>query len=172
MRQIDPSVAFVIVGDGMEYDTVQTTAVKAGVLDQNVLLKRSITKLEVPDLLRRAALISSCFIDIEALWHNSANKFFDALAAGRPVVINYGGWQKELLERTGAGLAVTPNDAYAAASRISEFLSDEERLEHARQAAHDLGTKEFNRDVLAARLLGILESVHGETAGRAHITNS
>jgi len=39
------------------------------------------------------------------MWNNSANKFFDALAAGRAVLINYRGWQAELLKKRVRGLS-------------------------------------------------------------------
>ena len=42
---------------------------------------------------------ASFFIDLKEMWANSANKFFDTLAAGKPPLINYGGWQKELIEK-------------------------------------------------------------------------
>ena len=38
-------------------------------------------------------------IPIKELWANSANKLFDTLAAGRPILINYNGWQKELINK-------------------------------------------------------------------------
>jgi hypothetical protein len=41
---------------------------------------------------------------------NSANKFFDSLAAGRSIAINYGGWQAELLSSTRAGVVLDPVD--------------------------------------------------------------
>ena len=50
---------------------------------------------------------------------NSANKFFDYLAAGKPVVINYGGWQQALLEETGAGIRIKYQDLDRAAKSWS-----------------------------------------------------
>lgn len=38
-----------------------------------------------------ASVVTSFVIDMKELWANSANKFFDALASGTAVAINYGG---------------------------------------------------------------------------------
>jgi len=46
---------------------------------------------------------SSFVISKKPLWANSANKFFDTLASGRPVLINYEGWQKEIIEKENIG---------------------------------------------------------------------
>ena len=40
---------------------------------------------------------SSFVISVKELWANSANKFFDTLAAGKPILINYEGWQKKVI---------------------------------------------------------------------------
>lgn len=166
--RIDPQIAFLVVGDGMEYESVRNTAVSADVLGRNLLLKPAIPKNEMPDLLRRATLASSCFINVQELWHNSANKFFDALAAGRPVVINYEGWQKEILERTGAGLAVSSADPEGAARAVCDFVGDDARIERAKNAALSLAAHDFDRDQLAQRLVGVLENVSNEASRQAY----
>jgi len=85
------------------------------------------------------------------MWNNSANKFFDGLAAGRPIAINYQGWQANVLERSKAGIVLPPSDPQGAAARLKEFLSSEERLEEASIAARRLAEQEFDRDLLFER---------------------
>jgi glycosyltransferase involved in cell wall biosynthesis len=83
---------------------------------------------------------------------NSANKFFDFLAAGRPIAINYGGWQAELLRSTGAGIVLDPVDIETAATMLKEKLDDETWLQESRRAARILAKEQFDREKLARKL--------------------
>lgn len=42
---------------------------------------------------------------------NSANKFFDSLSAGKPIILNYGGWMEEIIVKENIGFSVHPTDA-------------------------------------------------------------
>lgn len=164
--RLDPAIAFLVVGDGAERDLVRAAAVAAGVLDKNFFMRPPVPKAEVPALLQRATVATSTVIDVPALWDNSANKFFDALAAGRPVVINHRGWQADLLNQSGAGFAVSPDDPAAAARRLVEFMRDPARLEHSGLAARRLAVEQFDRDLLAARLIAVLDAVANKEGAR------
>ena len=75
-------------------------------------------KMDTPKLLAAAAAGISTVIPVPELEANSANKFFDYLAASLPVIINYGGWQRQVLEQSGAGERL-PAEDFAEAGRIS-----------------------------------------------------
>jgi glycosyltransferase involved in cell wall biosynthesis len=157
MVQIAPEVRFLVVGDGYEQSTVVARANALNVLDKNFFILPSVTKNEMPVILSAATIATSLFIDLPAMWSNSANKFFDALAAGRPIAINYGGWQAELLEQTGAGIVLPPNDPQTAAQQLWSLLADKERLAYAGRAARRLAEEQFDRDKLAAKLEAVLK---------------
>ena len=89
---------------------------------------------------------------------NSANKFFDTLAAGKPIVINYGGWQKDLIEKHNIGL-VLARDPKVAANELNELLLNDELLNTKGKNALALAKSEFSRDKLAQELIHILESL-------------
>ncbi|MCK4815133.1 glycosyltransferase family 4 protein, partial [bacterium] len=155
MLQINPAVRFLIVGDGKEQDQIREKAVNAEVLGKNLWMMPPIPKSEMPRLLSAATISTSLFIDLPEMWNNSANKFFDALAAGRPIMIDHEGWQADLIRETGAGLIIPPADADLSARMLHEFLSDPDRATRAGQAAFQLAKKRFNRDKLAGELLGV-----------------
>lgn len=157
MLALDPSVRFLVTGDGRQREAILERARAAGVLERNFWLRPSIPKRDVPSLLSASTLPVSLFIDVPEMWHNSANKFFDALAAGRPIMINHEGWQADLLRSTGAGLVVPARDPAAAAALIRGFVSDEGRLQKARVAAAALADGEFSRDLLFEKLRTVLE---------------
>jgi len=154
---IDPAVRFLIVGGGKESAFIEQKASDLGVLEENLWMLPSIPKNEMPALLSVATVATSLFIDLPEMWNNSANKFFDALAAGKPLMINYKGWQAHLLEKSGAGIVVPPGSPEEAALLLHQLLCSEERLARARIAARQLAEKNFKRDNLAAKLLEILE---------------
>ena len=93
------------------------------------------------------------------MWPNSANKFFDSLAAGKPIAINYDGWQADIIRRTGAGLVLDPMDIDKSAELLLQALKNRDWLANAGLAARKLSREEFSRDELAKRLENILQNV-------------
>lgn len=156
MANINADVRFVIAGDGKQKQRVIAHARNKGVLEKNFWIIPPVPKNELPNLLSATTVATSLVVDLQELWHNSANKFFDALAAGRPIMINHAGWQAEVLTNTGAGLVVPPANPSLAASMLHEFISDTTRLKYAATAAADLADKVFCRDLLFNSLQTVL----------------
>lgn len=148
-------IRFVIIGDGVERDMIMRRASDLGVLEKTLFVFGKIPKAELVAAFHAASLIASTVVDIKILEDNSANKFFDALASGTPLVINYGGWQKDILERNNAGLSVSRDPALAY-KELKEFLFDADRYRSACAAALILAEKKFSRDILASQLNQVL----------------
>ncbi|GID27013.1 glycosyltransferase family 4 protein [Paractinoplanes brasiliensis] len=163
MRELDPGIRVLIVGHGKEWEPTKRLAAELGLLDDTVRMWEKVPKSELPVILGAATMSSSFVRPIRALWENSANKFFDALAAGRPIAINYGGWQADLLDETGAGLVLDPVDTDAAGSLLARRCRDESWLAQARIAAHKLAVEQFSRDLLFDRFAAVLDRA-AETA--------
>lgn len=155
MRTISPDVRFLLIGRGAEFDQVSAQAAELEVLNQNLWIWPSLPKAKMPQVLAAATLATSLFIDLEPMWHNSANKFFDALASGTPIAINHEGWQADLLREKGAGLVMPARDP-AAAQLLAAAVQDKSWLNQARVAATALAHGPFNRDRLAMELERVL----------------
>jgi glycosyltransferase involved in cell wall biosynthesis len=110
---IDPSIVFILVGDGVEKSAIIREAIDKGVLNRNVFILDSVLKQDLPQLYFECAMGSSFVIPIKELWANSANKFFDSLAASKPILINHQGWQKEVITKSNIGYV------------LPEFINDE-----------------------------------------------
>lgn len=54
----------------------------------------------MPTLFGAADIATSLFVDMPEMWANSANKFFDGLASGTCIAIDYQGWQADLLVKS------------------------------------------------------------------------
>jgi glycosyltransferase involved in cell wall biosynthesis len=147
---------FVVVGGGACEHIVREEAARLGVLNNNFFIYPPVLKKEMPNVLAAADISMSLFIDLKEMWANSANKFFDSLASGTPLVINYEGWQADLLRESGAGIVIPPGDAEAAADMIDRFLRNREILEKSAKAALSLAKDRFSRDELARQLSEVL----------------
>jgi glycosyltransferase involved in cell wall biosynthesis len=151
----DKRFHFLMVGGGQEFNDVRAASRRIGVLDRNLTMLPRIAKAEMPKVLAAADIATSLFIPLPAMEANSANKFFDGLAAGCCMAINYGGWQARMLQQTGAGLQLD-RDVIVAARQLRELADQPERIAHAKIAARQLAEERFCRDKLAAQLEKVL----------------
>lgn len=147
-------VVFAIIGSGAKLPAVRDLAVELQVLDRNLFILPPVAKSEMPAVLNAATLCTSLFVPVREMQANSANKFFDALAAGRPILINYGGWQARLIESQGIGLVVSASDLSSAADDLIGFLQAPPSIRsRTGMAARELGESQFARDEIADRVL-------------------
>ena len=151
----DARFHFLTVGDGQEFEDVKATARMLGVLNKNLQMLGSTSKAYMPKILAAADIATSFVIPIPALEANSANKFFDGLAAGCCLAINYGGWQAEILHEAGAGMQLS-RDVAVAARQLQELADHPDRVNQAKVSARLLAERRFSRDTLAAHLEQVL----------------
>lgn len=156
MQKINPEVRFLIVGRGQEEKKIKSLAEELNVLNKNVFMPGKLPKEDMPALFSAADITTSLFMDLEEMWANSANKFFDGLASGTPIAINYKGWQAEVLEKNNAGIVLSPHNYHEAALELSERLSDPSWLKEAGQNARKLAVEDYDRNLLAKKLEQVL----------------
>ena len=159
IKEKAPDIRFLVVGDGQEQALIHNLAKSRGVLNVNFFLLGSLPKREMPAVFSAATVATSLFVDLKAMWDNSANKFFDALASGTPIAINYEGWQAEIIRETGAGLVLPVNNVNKAAALLVSAVRDKHWLDQASAAALKLAQTRFDRNALARQLEGVLRSV-------------
>ena len=138
IQKINSNVRFLLTGDGYEKDKIQKRSIKYGLFNKVLFINGYLPKNEMPDLLSAATITTSFFIDLPEMGHNSANKFFDGLAAGKPIMINYGGWQADLLKESGAGFIIPHNNSFLAAKILNDVLTNDETLDQMKKASRQL----------------------------------
>ena len=148
MIKLNPDVLFCVIGDGIEKDKINLLAKKLGIINKNFYLVPKMSKKKLPQILSISTVLTSFVINKKILWNNSANKFFDGLAAGKPIMINYGGWQADLLNEYDAGIVVSPDDPISGAKKLNNLLQDKQRLQNMGQAGLELAKTVFNRNEL------------------------
>ena len=134
-------------------------AAREGVLGKNLFIAKRLPKKEIPSIICASTLLVSLVIDKKELWNNSANKVFDAFAAGKPLLINHAGWQKELLVEFEAGILTLGLSDRDAAILVKDALQDKQWLDSAGQSSKNLGVRFFSTDAAASQLEQIFRAV-------------
>ncbi|WP_180078380.1 glycosyltransferase family 4 protein [Acinetobacter sp. YH12208] len=158
LKKRNSDIKILLIGDGFEYDKVYNKALNENVLDKQLFIRKQVPKNEIPYYLKYASMASSFAMDLPAIQANSANKFFDALAAGKPILINYGGWQKDILEENKCGIVSWKKSVAETVNELEFFLHDENIYKQACDNARKLALNEFSRDNLFRALEEILNT--------------
>ena len=149
-----PDFLFVLAGEGSEKPKLQRACDELEL--ENLQIVDAVPKSDLPAVIAACDLCLVTFANVPILEHNSANKFFDSLSAGKPVVLNYGGWQREVLESAGAGLGCAMGDEAAFFANLTALQADEARRAEMGRNARRLALGRYNRDLLAAQVLKVI----------------
>lgn len=149
-------ISLVIVGDGKERAKLERQARSLGLTNIHFIGQHP--KRTVALWLRSAKCALITFKDVPVLSTVSPNKFFDALAAGVPVVQTTVGWLKRLIEQEQCGLNVPANDGQAMAVAIERICRDAELRSQMSIRALSLARLRFSRDRLAEEFRRVLHA--------------
>lgn len=150
----DSSAIFALAGDGKLRPALEEEVRSRGL--DNVVFLGNLNKFEVVQLYRGAGAAIVLFKDVPVLHTNSPNKFFDALAAGLPVIANMPGWIENLLQGEEAGISIPPGDPAALAEAVLRLQRTPVRRSIMGQNARHLAETRFDRDYLADLLEKVL----------------
>ena len=152
-------IAIVLHGGGGKREELRTLAKRYKL--QNVVFSDL-----VPDKEEVARIVAGCDVTMtiyraakEHTW--SPNKMFDALAAGKPVLINVGGWLGETIENNRCGRPLDPHRPETLAEALVELADKPALCAEMGRNARALAEREFDRNLLAQRLEGVLTAAIG-----------
>jgi glycosyltransferase involved in cell wall biosynthesis len=153
-------IAFVLHGSGGKRAELEKTASEYKL--QNIIFSDPL-----PDKERLARIVAGCDVCLtiyraakEHTW--SPNKMFDALAAGKPVLINVPGWLGETIEKNKCGRCLDGNRPQMLADTLQELAADPELCRQMGKNARELAEREFDRIKLANCLENVLTEAVSE----------
>jgi len=157
-----PDILFVVIGSGGEKDRLKKCSETLQL--NNILFLDAVSKSDIPEWVAACDAATVIFADYPILEHNSANKFFDALAAGKPVLLNYSGWQRDILESRQAGMGCQRCDCNAYVNNVYALYNSKDSVQRMGVNARILAETTFNRDTISLSVLALLEEAY--TDGR------
>jgi glycosyltransferase involved in cell wall biosynthesis len=159
-------IVLVLFGSGGQEAELQRLARNYGLT--NVLFHSAVAREEIA---RVVAGCDACMTIFRGGGENtwSPNKLFDALAAGKPVLINVSGWLRDMIEQSGSGRYVEPDRPEALADALEDLARNGSLCRQMGANARTLAERRFDRRMLAGRLEDVLTAAvreHGPPAPR------
>lgn len=150
----DPSVLFAFVGEGAEKQRLQAIAARLAL--PNVQFIDQQPKARVP------LFYAACDVCLVTLRNTPLflevlpSKIFESLAMERPVLFTGGGEAKALIERSGSGWCIAPEDPDALVRAVRELAGRREELAEMGRRGRRFVEQHYDRRALAGRYLEIL----------------
>lgn len=154
LKGVAPTIRFLVVGDGSDKDALVDRIAKQGL--SNVAMLGLVERERVPGLLAASDILLVSLKASPMFEKVLPSKLFEAMAAGKPVVLSVGGEAKAVLERAGAGIAVEPGNAEAITQAVTTLARSPEQRSAFGQAGRAYVVSEFSRDHWAGVMLETL----------------
>jgi glycosyltransferase involved in cell wall biosynthesis len=147
------NIAIVLLGDGGQRAGLEKMTGDYGLT--NVIFDGPLPRNEVAGAVASA---NACITVIRPSKNNtwSPNKMFDALAAGRPILINVRGWLGETVENNNCGRCLDPYQPQSLANALEELSANPKLCQEMSRNARALAEREFDRLKLAACFENVL----------------
>lgn len=155
---LDEDLVYVLIGKGGEKEQIRQLARDTGLLGRNLFILDPIPKGDLPSLYSRVTVGSSFVSNIPVLWENSANKFFDTLAAGRPIVINHEGWQADVIRKKNIGYVLPQLLTQTVAEDFVAYMKNLKLIEEQERNTKDVA-KEYSLDSAVFKYLTIFSKI-------------
>jgi glycosyltransferase involved in cell wall biosynthesis len=150
-------VSFSFVGEGPVKSDLVDRAVRLGL--ENVHFRPQLPMIEMPRLLAASDALLVPLSAHPTFAQFVPSKMIDFMATGRPVIVSAAGEAARLLESSGAGLAVDPENPAALARGIRWLAEHPDEAEAMGRRGRDFAAKRM-RVTQAERLEQLLLHVH------------
>ena len=153
-RKAELPIHFVVCGTGALLERLKANAKQLGL--KNITFTGFVDREGVRSIMNITDAVFVCYKDSPILETGSPNKFFDGLAAGKLIVINFGGWIKNEIEQNRCGVVVSKSDPSDFIRKIRTFITDPDLLKEYQVNARKLAEQKYDRKILVKQWINFL----------------
>ncbi|HTI60636.1 glycosyltransferase family 4 protein [Mucilaginibacter sp.] len=153
----DTNVLFVLIGQGMEKERLKNMAAERNIT--NVLFLDPVPKKEVFKYILASDMGASVLKKVDTFKTVYSNKTFDYMSCRKPILMAIDGVSRELVEASGAGVYVEPENTEQYDIIIRQYITDPDRIKREGDSGYNYAKENFDREVLASRYLEQIERI-------------
>ena len=151
--------ALVVVGEGPMREELANQVRTLG-LEQDVRLVGWMDYGLLPDVVVNADIGILPFHDCHHIRASLANKLFEYMSLGLPIIASDIPVQTRIVQDTGCGLVFPPKDSDALAAAIEQLSTDRDLAHRCAESGQNATRVLYNWEVDGARMVSLIEAVH------------
>ena len=155
-RKAELPIHFILCGDGAMLPYLKTSAERLGL--KNLTFTGFVNRSQVKEVMNITDAVFVSYKNIPILQTGSPNKYFDGLASGKMIIVNFGGWIKNEIESSSCGIYVNPKQPSDFAKKIEPFILDKNKTNEFQRATRGLAESDYNRKKLSTQFVNIFTS--------------
>ena len=155
-RKAELPIHFILCGDGATLPYLKVSAERLGL--RNLTFTGFVNRSQVKEVMNITDAVFVSYKNIPILQTGSPNKYFDGLASGKMIIVNFGGWIKNEIEKFGCGIYVNPKQPSDFAKKIEPFILDKNKTNEFQRATRGLAESDYNRKKLSTQFVNIFTS--------------
>ena len=145
-QEADLPFHFILSGDGAMLKFLVNNAAEKKL--RNLTITGHLNREGVKEIMNITDASFVCYRSAAILESGAPNKYFDALAAGKLIIINFGGWIDDEISREQCGIRLT--DESEITSKILPFVKDPNLLRQYQSASRALAEHKYSRQHVSA----------------------
>lgn len=149
-------IHFLICGEGAELNRLKQLVIQKSLNNLSFIPAQNREGVREVMNVTDAAFVS--FKPLPVLETGSPNKYFDALAAGKLVVINFDGWMKKEIEASRCGIFVNPDNVFESVDKIYKFVEDVDSLNQFQTNSRKLAEEKYSRQLVSKKFQKLFEN--------------
>ena len=146
-------VHFILCGEGAMVDNLKRIAQQYQL--ENFSLIPFQNRDGVKEVLNVTDAAFICYKPLPVLETGSPNKYFDALASGKLIVVNFGGWIRAEIEKETCGCYINQKQPSEFIRTIQPFIDSRKLLAEHQQASRRLAEAKYTRRMLSKKFATI-----------------
>lgn len=146
---------FLVMGKGSAESELKKYA------EQNELMNLKFIPFGTKQLVNEVLSVSDfawiSFAHLPVLKTNSPNKFFDAIASGKAILVNHKGWVYQLTKEYDLGIPFLPEKLEQSFKQLEALDDNRKKLDQMSKNSRVLAEKYFSKDLAVLRVLRVLD---------------
>lgn len=138
---------FILCGDGAVLEGLKRIAERYQLKNLSIIPFQN--REGVKEIMNVTDASFICYKPLPVLETGSPNKYFDALASGKLIVVNFGGWIKEEIEREHCGCYINSKQPSEFVKTIQPYIDSNQLLQEYQRSSRWLAEKKYSRKKLS-----------------------
>lgn len=154
-KKQDNNWNFLIMGIGSHEQNLLKIAKEKSL--ENVRFIPFGSKEKVNEILSLADFAWISFAHLPVLKTNSPNKFFDALASGKAILVNHKGWVYDLMKTHELGVSCLPGKMESTFAKLEKLAENPAEIDQMGRNSRKLAEAYFSKEIAINRLLAVIK---------------